>query len=209
MTLSDAQVERYSRQIILPEVGARGQARLLGMRVTLAGAGEAAALAATLLGRAGLGALDVVGEIGPLAELAPDCHLTSWRDAAALPAADVVVDLAGNPALTRALGERHGAAGRPFVLGRIAGANLEVATLVGRPCVACHAPSAPRAEPAGALAAPATLVLGALAASEALAALWAPPSAGRLQTLALGGGHVASGPLGPTAGCARCGGGGA
>ena len=57
MTLTDEQVERYSRQILLPEVGGRGQARLLGARVALAGSDEAAGVAATLLGRAGVGTL--------------------------------------------------------------------------------------------------------------------------------------------------------
>ncbi len=37
MVLSDAQIERYSRQIVLPQVGGRGQERLLAARVTIAG----------------------------------------------------------------------------------------------------------------------------------------------------------------------------
>jgi len=40
--LTDAQIERYGRQIILPEVGGRGQERLLAARVAVAGAGPAA-----------------------------------------------------------------------------------------------------------------------------------------------------------------------
>ena len=63
--LTDAQVERYSRQIILPEVGARGQERLLAARVAVHGDGAAAATATTLLAGAGL---TLVG--GPGADVA-------------------------------------------------------------------------------------------------------------------------------------------
>jgi adenylyltransferase/sulfurtransferase len=42
MTLSDQQIERWARQIILPEVGGRGQARLLGATACVAGMGGAA-----------------------------------------------------------------------------------------------------------------------------------------------------------------------
>ena len=52
--LTDAQVERWSRQIVLPEVGARGQERLLAARVAVHGDGAAAATATTLLAGAGL-----------------------------------------------------------------------------------------------------------------------------------------------------------
>ncbi len=37
LALSDAQIERYSRQIVLPQVGGRGQERLLAARVAIAG----------------------------------------------------------------------------------------------------------------------------------------------------------------------------
>jgi hypothetical protein len=52
--LADALVERYSRQILLPEVGGRGQERLCATHVTVTGRGTAAAFAASLIEAAGL-----------------------------------------------------------------------------------------------------------------------------------------------------------
>jgi hypothetical protein len=51
--LSDVLVERYSRQILLPEVGGRGQERLCAARLVVAGDDEASRFAVALLARAG------------------------------------------------------------------------------------------------------------------------------------------------------------
>jgi hypothetical protein len=56
--LSDADVERYARQIVLPEIGGRGQERLLASRVRILGDGPASVHATDLLRRAGVQASD-------------------------------------------------------------------------------------------------------------------------------------------------------
>ena len=55
--LTDAQRERYSRHILLPEVGEAGQARLLQSKVLLLGAGGLGSPAALYLAAAGVGTL--------------------------------------------------------------------------------------------------------------------------------------------------------
>ncbi|HLK40281.1 MAG TPA: molybdopterin-synthase adenylyltransferase MoeB [Polyangiaceae bacterium] len=58
--LTDAQRDRYSRHILLPEVGETGQARLLQSKVLLLGAGGLGSPAAMYLAAAGVGTLGVV-----------------------------------------------------------------------------------------------------------------------------------------------------
>ncbi len=59
--LSDSQIERYSRQIILPQVGGKGQEKLLRARVLVNGSGPLQTAALFYLAAAG------VGTIGALA----------------------------------------------------------------------------------------------------------------------------------------------
>jgi sulfur-carrier protein adenylyltransferase/sulfurtransferase len=58
--LTDAQRDRYSRHILLPEVGEAGQATLLKSKVLLLGAGGLGSPAALYLAAAGVGTLGVV-----------------------------------------------------------------------------------------------------------------------------------------------------
>lgn len=64
MRLTDQQIERYSRQIILRELGGTGQTALLAARVVVAGSGAAFDTAVTYLAGAGVGALDVLPAAG-------------------------------------------------------------------------------------------------------------------------------------------------
>jgi sulfur-carrier protein adenylyltransferase/sulfurtransferase len=58
--LTSAQLDRYSRHIMLPEVGEKGQAKLLKSRVLLLGAGGLGAPSALYLAAAGVGTLGLV-----------------------------------------------------------------------------------------------------------------------------------------------------
>ena len=59
MTLTDEQIERYSRHIILKEVGAKGPKKLLNAKVLIIGAGGLGAPAAMYLAAAGVGTIGI------------------------------------------------------------------------------------------------------------------------------------------------------
>ena len=60
MAMTDEQIERYSRHIILKEVGAKGQKKLLNAKVLIIGAGGLGAPAAMYLAAAGVGTIGIV-----------------------------------------------------------------------------------------------------------------------------------------------------
>jgi hypothetical protein len=91
--LDDVQTDRYSRQIVLSEIGGRGQERLLASTVTIHGGGDAASICASQLAGAGVGGL-VVSNAALRSELAregrnPDCAIVDRSSATA----DLVVGI--------------------------------------------------------------------------------------------------------------------
>ncbi|MGH6869905.1 MAG: HesA/MoeB/ThiF family protein [Rhizomicrobium sp.] len=62
MTLSDEELERYARHIVLREVGGAGQARLKSSRVLVVGAGGLGSPAILYLAAAGVGTIGVVDD---------------------------------------------------------------------------------------------------------------------------------------------------
>ncbi len=59
-TLSQEQLNRYSRHLIIPEVGEKGQAKLLDTRVLMLGAGGLGSPAAYYLAAAGVGTIGII-----------------------------------------------------------------------------------------------------------------------------------------------------
>lgn len=95
--LSDSQIDRYCRQIVLPEIGGRGQERLLDSEALIEGAGDAALFCAGHLVGAGVGALtlrgadieDPLGRAFSLRERNPDCR---WQAEPRNPEVVIAID---------------------------------------------------------------------------------------------------------------------
>jgi len=101
VSLTDDQIDLYSRQIILQELGGVGQRRLLAARCLLRGGGPAFESAATYLLGAGVGLLDLdpmpvasSAAFAPLTERNPDVRIGAARNAK-LSAYDVFLDISG------------------------------------------------------------------------------------------------------------------
>ena len=62
MTLTDAQLDRYARHIVLREIGGEGQRKLLAAKVAIIGAGGIGSPAVQYLAAAGVGALRVIDD---------------------------------------------------------------------------------------------------------------------------------------------------
>ncbi|MCK9565152.1 MAG: ThiF family adenylyltransferase [Methanothrix sp.] len=68
-SFTDEQIRRYSRQIILPEVGGKGQKKLLASMVLVLGAGGLGSSAIAYLAAAGAGTLGIVDDDNHLGTL--------------------------------------------------------------------------------------------------------------------------------------------
>lgn len=62
MSLGDAELERYARHIVLPQIGGPGQRRLKSARVALVGAGAIGSAALPALAAAGIGRLTIIDD---------------------------------------------------------------------------------------------------------------------------------------------------
>jgi len=146
MALSDAQIERFSRQIILPQIGGTGQQRLLGASVALAGEGDLARIAALYLAGAGVGRIEVHRADGhrladDLVDLDPEIAVRTSRR----PLSEAVCDVSVACDLPLAEIEAAAAVGRPLIAGGTDGSRgwLVVATAEpGGGCANCAARAA-------------------------------------------------------------------
>jgi hypothetical protein len=164
--LTDEQIERYSRQLILQELGPRGQERLLASRVAVALTGVAAERVVAHLAAAGVGWIAADPGLHGLVDPAqPDCAVVALAD----DARDLGVAVVG-----------AGDAGRWKTRARTVVwiADGSVGALPARPPAA--RPAAAASEPAGVRDA----LLGTVAATEVVKALLAigTPLAGRVFT---------------------------
>jgi len=163
--LSDAQIERYSRQLILPEIGPKGQERLLAGAVALAGDPGPNAAGLLYLAGAGVGRLTVLdldtAERGE-SEAArrsmpepsnPDSALVRLRVrhaelAAVIEGHDVVVLSGGDGRMRAAVHRACVAQAIPLVFGAAAGAQGFLVTFAGyrsgAPCHDCVAATLPQ-----------------------------------------------------------------
>jgi hypothetical protein len=143
--LTDTQIDRYSRQIILPEVGGLGQERLLAARVTLLAEIEDLTPALNYLVGAGVGNIhldcgadagNIGGVIAAMAELNPEVRIEPSAPAAGDDQALIV--LAGSNRTIEAVPRINESAVCTRVIFARLGEPCVVAVLTSRPpCLAC------------------------------------------------------------------------
>jgi len=221
--LSDTQVERYSRQIVLPQVGGRGQVALLSATVTIHGSSDLAEMAALYLAAAGVGHLRVSRPTAAAIEgLNPDCHLAveEGRDPAIDGVRSGVVLCADAGADTcAAVNAACIAVHVPMIFGDAAAAVGRMGVCAGfephAPCYMCLSRSMGSASGSGAAPAPVNPFgnmtagfIGTLLATEAMIILLRvrPSLTGRLVTFDALAGEVYDVPAPKDPRCTACGG---
>jgi adenylyltransferase/sulfurtransferase len=145
--LNDQQIERYSRQIILPQLGGRGQEALLAASIAIVGSDGLSTAAAMYLVGAGVGRLALSAPtLSAIDGLNPDCRTTVLPSLLTRAFADEVagcdVVLACGPAsrIWQTLNAACVAQRTPIVWGATAGSRGLVAMLAGHgPEPSCHA----------------------------------------------------------------------
>ena len=179
--LSDVQIERYSRQLILTEVGGRGQQALLSGRVAVLGTEQASTATALYLAAAGVGTVHVSEAAAHAAAgLNPDVHLV---DSGTVNCPDVIDALLGRcdvaicanaaPALCLAVNDAAIHHAIPLVCAAADGSVVWVAVFAGHDrraaCYRCALPDLPAASDrtSGGIAAVAAGLAGTLAATAA------------------------------------------
>jgi molybdopterin/thiamine biosynthesis adenylyltransferase len=201
--LSDAQIERYSRQIILPQVGGKGQEKLLHARVLVNGGGPLHTAALLYLAAAGVGTIGVAANAPPsllpalavdqedpahgvLTRLNPDCTVTVHpaEDAASpeqlVQGYDIVLSAPDR------LHDTCYALRRPFICAQVSSRSAWLFSCRGyepdQPCLRCLAPQTCGGAEGSAFAEVAAVFLGTLQTTEALKLILglSPASGGKL-----------------------------
>jgi adenylyltransferase/sulfurtransferase len=108
MRLDDARIERYSRQLILAEIGPDGQGRLADARVAIVGDGQAAARVVSYLAAAGVGTLALTPALRAFVDPAqPDIRLEPLAPDPNVPFDAVLVDTSATGADDDAIPAPH------------------------------------------------------------------------------------------------------
>lgn len=153
-----AEVQRFSRQIALPEVGPEGQARICSARVLVVGEGAAAETAATYLRAAG------IGEVR--ARAAPPAGGGAWL--AALERIDLVVRVGFDDDAMLGAAQRRGL---PVVVVRATPAQIDLVSFPRRAPAPAASLEVPAQSATASVPSAADVVAGTLAAAEALVRL--------------------------------------
>ena len=185
--LSEQQIARYSRQIILHPVGGKGQQKLLSGSAAIVGGGNMAATAALYLAAAGIGNVTLAGSNGidpsDLGTLNPDCHVMLSSISLDVPGAeeitrrhDFIIAAGADADTVVSLNLACVRLRKPLVWGSACGSIGRMAVLAGgqpgTPCYGClqrcldeHRADAASTQPSGAVAGAVAAFVGTLQAT--------------------------------------------